>query len=223
MPLLLHLLLKSFAVETGGYNMNKVSVTRALAVITTGYALLVIVAGAAVTPGYSHVRQYISELGASGAAYGELVSWAGFLPVGILLALLLVVALPVARVHGSSRLGLLLFLGSQAIAYISAALAPCDLGCPAEGTATQDLHNLFGILTYMLAAVGLFLLSRAPSLSSAGRAGFMAAGLLWLAAFFLMLAPGLQPWSGLMQRAAETILWLAVLYIAFRMTGEKNR
>lgn len=203
--------------------MNKVSGTRALAVMTTGYALLVIVAGAAVTPGYSHVRNYISELGASGAAYGELVSWAGFLPVGILIALLLIVALPVTRVRGSSRLGLLLFLGSQAIAYVSSALAPCDLGCPMEGTATQNLHNLFGVLTYMLAAVGLFLLSLAPSLFRTGRTGFMIAGFLWLAAFFLMLDPGLQPWTGLMQRVAESILWLAVLYIAFRMTGEKNR
>lgn len=198
--------------------MNRRSVTRALAVFTTGYALLVIVAGAAFTPGYSHIRDHISELGATGAAFGELISRAGFLPVGVLIGLFLVVALPVTRVENSSRLGMLLFLGSQSVAYISAALAPCDLGCPIEGTAMQGLHNLFAVLTYMLAAVGLFLLSRAPSLTTLARTGFTVTGIAWLAAFFLMLDQALQPWAGLMQRVAEMILWLAVLFIAFRMT-----
>lgn len=35
------------------------------------------------TPGYSHVRQSISELGESNAVYGPLVRWVGFVPLGI--------------------------------------------------------------------------------------------------------------------------------------------
>lgn len=82
--------------------MNRVTFSRVLAVLTTAYAVLVIVTGTAITPGYSHIRNYISELGASGAAYGELVSWIGFLPVGVLLAIFLVVALPVVRAQAVS-------------------------------------------------------------------------------------------------------------------------
>lgn len=35
------------------------------------------------TPGYSHTRQSISELGMSGAAFGWLVRWMGFVPLGL--------------------------------------------------------------------------------------------------------------------------------------------
>lgn len=73
---------------------------------------------------------------------------------------------------------------------------------------------MFGVLTYMFGAVGLFLLSR----THVGGWGFMLAGVIWLAAFFLMLGDAMQPWAGFLQRVAETILWLAVLFIAFRMT-----
>jgi hypothetical membrane protein len=35
------------------------------------------------TPGYSHKRQSISELGMSGSVYGSLVRWVGFTPLGL--------------------------------------------------------------------------------------------------------------------------------------------
>jgi hypothetical membrane protein len=35
------------------------------------------------TPGYSHLRQSISELGASNATNGRLVRWVGFVPLGL--------------------------------------------------------------------------------------------------------------------------------------------
>lgn len=35
------------------------------------------------TPGYSHARQSISELGMPGAVYGLLVRWVGFVPLGL--------------------------------------------------------------------------------------------------------------------------------------------
>ena len=46
-------------------------------------ALLVTVVGGAIAPGHSHAANYISELGARGAAHGEVVSLAGFLPIGL--------------------------------------------------------------------------------------------------------------------------------------------
>ena len=42
-----------------------------------------VLAGGAVYPGYDHARQYISELGATGAVTGPAVSWWGFVPSGL--------------------------------------------------------------------------------------------------------------------------------------------
>ena len=55
----------------------------AAAVAATVWAAVVTLVGAAVTPGYSHVAHYISELGANGAPAGLWVSRAGFLPIGV--------------------------------------------------------------------------------------------------------------------------------------------
>lgn len=45
--------------------------------------LAVILLAGYFTPGYSHVRQSISELGISGSVYGLLVRWVGFVPLGL--------------------------------------------------------------------------------------------------------------------------------------------
>lgn len=201
--------------------MNRLLLARGLAVTAAAYAVLVIVAGAALKPGYSHVANFISELGASGTPYGSLVSLAGFLPVGLLLAAFLLLAAPFVRVRGTSRAGYWLLL-SQAVAYVGVAFAPCDAGCPAEGSAIQQLHNLLSLLTYVAAGVGLFMLASAPSLSRTAKVALVLAGIGWLLAFFLMLSPGLAEWRGLIQRGAEAILWGVVLFIAFRMTSEQR-
>jgi hypothetical membrane protein len=73
----------------------KLSAVTALACFVV-MALTVVVAGA-LTPGYSHVSQYISELGARGAPQEWGVRLAGFLPSGILL--LASVRLPMSHSH----------------------------------------------------------------------------------------------------------------------------
>lgn len=195
--------------------MNRLLLARVLAISGAMLSMLVIVIGGALQPRYSHSRQFISELGASGTAYGELVSFGGFLPLGILLAVLVVVAAPLANVKGASRVGFWLFLGSQAVAYSSAAFAPCDIGCPAEGSVSQDMHNLFGLLTYLAAGAGLFLLSSARRPKA--RVMMIALGIAWLAIFFAMVDPAFASWRGALQRVAEIILWGTVLFIAWKM------
>ena len=44
--------------------------------------IVVTAASGCAEPGYSHLSQYISELGADGAAHGALVSRAGFAAIG---------------------------------------------------------------------------------------------------------------------------------------------
>lgn len=196
--------------------MNRTTLARSLAVMATATATAVITGGGAVKGGYSHVSNFISELTAVGSPFAETIALYGFLPIAVLLAAFLVVAAPLVPVRGASRAGYWLLL-TQPVAYISVAVVPCDLGCPAEGSITQGLHNLFGVVTYFGAAVGLVLMSRAPSLSKSASTGFVIAGVLWLAVFVLMLEPALAPWRGFLQRVAEAILWGVVLFIAWRM------
>lgn len=188
----------------------------ALAVLAWDIAMLAI--GGALKPGYSHVSQYISELNATGTPWAAAIGWLGFVPLGLLLAAFLVVAAPLASLRGASRAGWWLLMG-QPLAYVGAALAPCDAGCPATGSVSQDLHNLLGVVTYPAAGLGLLLLAFAPRLSPALRAAFVLASAVWMAGFVAMVVPELAAIRGALQRATEAVLYLVVVLVAYRMLG----
>jgi ribosomal protein S18 acetylase RimI-like enzyme len=121
------------------------------------FAVAVPLIGAWARPGYSHVSQFISELGESGAPGAAWVSAAGFAPIGGLVLVFLALAgrvLPVSRWTLSG----LLCLGAVGAGYLAASLAPCDPGCPATGSLSQAVHNSFGALEYVGAIAGLLLL-----------------------------------------------------------------
>lgn len=189
---------------------------------TVLYGVAFYFVGASLKPGYSQVTHYISELNATGTPWASELGWFGFAPIAILFAAFLVVAQPIARVAGASRTGFLL-LWTQPIAFLGVALAPCDPGCPIGGSVLQQIHDLLGVGTYFPAALGLFLLSYAPDLSSAGKAYFRIAAIAWLLLFLLMLAPEFAPVRGLLQRFADALLGIAVLLIAWRMLGPALR
>lgn len=84
-------------------------------------------------PGYSHLRDYISELGANGAPYADWVNYFGFLPIGVLV-LFVCFMLPAILPKNRITIAACIFLLSLSIAYVGASIAPCDLGCPAEGS-----------------------------------------------------------------------------------------
>lgn len=59
----------------------------------------------------------------------------------------LVMAMQRADTAGTAGIRYLLLM-SVALAYTGAAFARCDLGCPAEGSVRQHLHNLLGVAEY---------------------------------------------------------------------------
>lgn len=174
--------------------------------------------GALLKPGYSHLAQYISELGASGSAHARLISVAGFVPVGLIAAWLLVATARLAPVGGASRFGYWLLL-CEPLAWIGSALAPCDLGCPPGGSISQQLHTLLGVFTYGGTALGLLLLATAPRLRSGFRLLWIALAAAWLLLFVLMATPELAPWRGLLQRLAEWLVYGALCVAAWRLGG----
>jgi hypothetical protein len=145
-------------------------------------------------PGYSHLRDTISELGETGSRDQRLVALAWFLPIG--LALLLVASLVRTESPAASMLALAIALG-----YVGAALFPCDPGSPLSGTWRQSLHNLAGGIEYI--GGGFALMTLARDLGAAFQiAGFVVLG----AAIALSVLPA-TGFRGAIQRVAEICLF----------------
>lgn len=184
--------------------------------------LMVAVAGAR-TPGYSHVSQFISELGATGAPQEGLVRFAGFLPAGVLLlgfCGLALCVLPRSVSVVAGLLGLVLY----AIGYLSAAAFPCEIDCrPAQPSESQLIHSAVGFAGYLLAPLFLFMLSRAarswPNASVLVVAGYLASGAALIG--LVTLSPS-SAMVGLSQRLLEAAVlgWVALfgIYLAKQPT-----
>jgi len=151
--------------------------------------------------------------------HGGLVSYAGFLPIGLLVGVCLAAAGARAGVTGSERIGLFLLM-SVALAYVGAAFARCDLGCPALGSERQQIHNLLGVVEYVGGSAGLMLVSRGlpKAVPLASRGVLALAGIVTLVAFVFVASPDLAPWRGLSQRVAEAALFGALLLIGWQPT-----
>ncbi len=159
-------------------------------------------------PGYSPSRDFISELGAAGAPDAAAVNLT-FLLAGLLFVATCVTTARATR--GSTTAMMLASLVGWS--YVVVAFAPCDAGCPADGSSTQALHNAVGALGYLGGGIGLLLASRAgapvrhapPWLS-------VAAGLLAIGGLVAMGAPELADVRGAAQRVVEggVFVWLLV-------------
>jgi hypothetical protein len=184
-------------------------------VLGAAWLFAMVVAGGATFPGYSHLSQYISELGANGAPHGWLVSYAGFLPVGVLICAFGLFAWLAAPRSVLSALG---FIGVElfSIGYIAAAFFRCDFGCrPEDPSFSQQMHNLFGLVGYLFAPLTLLLLGLAArTWPNAGLLSLWAHVSAALAlAGLLTLAPD-SPFAGLSQRAIEAAMLSWVLSCA---------
>ena len=183
--------------------------------LAAALALIVPLVAGRLEPGYSHRAQFISELGAQGAAHGAVVSVAGFGTIGVLVLAFLVLAhraFPATRRTTAGIFGVALV----GVAYLIAAVFRCDAGCPAEGSLSQLLHNGFGLLEYVGAVVGFALLASAFSVSARWRPfSRLSAGcaLVVAVALVAMLTPALAPERGISQRVAEVAIfgWIAVV------------
>lgn len=165
--------------------------------------LLTIGIGGALYPGYDHARQYISELGATGAITGPAVSWLGFVPSGIAIAAGCLMAAWASRRSGLA-VAMWLLLGWYGASLSAAGVYPCEFECArAEPTFNALMHDLFGgtgYLTAILAAgLGVFVAG------AEGRRGLVVlsviCAIVTTLAFGGVIAES-QP-AGLIQRALE--------------------
>ena len=113
-----------------------------------------VVVSASLRPDYSHLTNFISELGASGTPHAALMNYAGFIPAGLLIAasgVALAAILPRRRLPWISAALVTLFgLGLAASGAVS-----CDPGCPRSGGSLESrIHDIIAPVTFLSLIVG---------------------------------------------------------------------
>lgn len=168
-------------------------------------------------PGYSHLDQAMSELGARGAPTQAFSPWVNNLPLGVLFMLF---AVGVARRFQASCLALLsaALILAHGLASLATGYFACDQGCaPAQPSSAQQIHNLAGLAMFvsltLASALWVFLGKRL--LHSAGFAGFSALCVILAMLTVAMMGKAFAEGQlfGLYQRLnyGTSVLWIAVL------------
>jgi hypothetical membrane protein len=173
-------------------------------------------------PGYSHVSQYISELGESGSTTATLMRDAGFFATGLMHIGFAAVLLFVAG-RGRATVAGATLIAIDGVCRIGAGAFPCDPGCaPLLPSLSQELHGAF-------ARTGFLAMTAVPviwGLSGPGdraQAGFcrysLASGVM---AFGLLVAVvvGSGERVGLYELLASATLSVWLFVFALRITGK---
>lgn len=111
---------------------------------------------ASLRPDYSHVNQFMSELGEAGGHFAWAMNYLGFMLSAILI-LMFVLAfrtrLPRTALNSIGTTLLVVF----AVSMFLAGVYSCDLGCSqTDRSADQKLHDLFSILAFPAFTAGVF-------------------------------------------------------------------
>ena len=133
--------------------------------------------------------------------------------------------------HFISELGAAGVAYSRIINYVgfvptafSAFIFPCDYGCPAEGSFSQNMHNNLGLIYYLIIPVGLFVLGigfRKESMIINSSISF-GATFVFLLGIFMMLNPSQIDLLGLWQRLADYTVVVFLIFMSLFVKGESR-
>jgi hypothetical protein len=204
--------------------LDRANLTRLLLAASVLYVIGFYFIGAAVKPGYSQLSNFVSEYNATGTPWADTLTYAGFVATAALFSGFLVAAAPLVQVSGASRLGFWL-LWSLPFSYLVGAIAPCDAGCPLDGSTSQRLHNAFSVLAYIGMGIGLALVSFAPGFSSfkLRRTFLLVSGTAFPAVFIAMIEPDLAPWRGLLQRSLDVAMAASLVLVVVTILTKSRR
>ena len=198
--------------------MNRKQNARLLLLASILYVIGFYFIGSAIKPGYSQISNFVSEYNAVGTAWAGTLTYAGFFTTAAILSAFLIVAVPLIRAEGASRVGAWL-LWSLPASYFTAVIAPCDAGCPLEGSASQIAHNLLGIVCYFGMGISVLLIAFDSRFSGfkLRRTFLLITGIAFPAVFFLMVQPELDQWAGLLQRLLDIAMAVSLILIVWTL------
>ncbi|WP_161867879.1 DUF998 domain-containing protein [Pseudomonas yangonensis] len=168
-------------------------------------------------PGYSHLDQAMSQLGAQGAPTQGFSAWLNNLPLGVFFVLF---AVGVMRQVRGSRLALFsaVLILVHGLASFATGYFACDQGCaPAQPSLSQQMHNLAGLLMFLSLTLASLLWGFLSSRLLGSRVfGLFSLGCTVLAvATVVLMARAVEAgqWFGLYQRInyGISVIWVAGL------------
>lgn len=196
----------------------------AFSLLVVGFVVqwVAIVWGGAVYPGYDHLQQYISELGATGAVTGAAVSWWGFVPSGLLIGAGCGIGAWLSRRCGLA-IAVWLMLGWYGLTLAAAGVYPCEFECArTEASSNALMHDLYGGTGYLAGILGLVLAVFVARRQ--GRGGLaVLAGLCAVVAVvgFVGVIAETRP-GGLIQRALEGAMALFILAFGWTLLPDRR-
>ncbi|PZW74543.1 uncharacterized protein DUF998 [Pseudomonas sp. 2848] len=168
-------------------------------------------------PGYDHLQQAMSQLGAVGAPTHGFSPWVNNFPLALLFGLFAWGLARRWRYSGLARLsaGLVLL---HAVGSLGTGWFPCDQGCaPLEPSFSQQMHNLSGLLMFLsltLASVlWIWLGKRVAGSPWLGRWSLLCSVLAMITLVLMAKAAQGGELFGLYQRLnyGISVLWVAAL------------
>ena len=173
------------------------------------------------TPTYSHLTQYVSELGAKGAPFRILMNYLGIIPFGLGIGLFSIYAwreLSTNLFHKAASIILIV----TGFLFIVAGFYSCDVGCSFYDLSAEALiHNNSAFTAFILASLAIitFLLGEIKDKSKRDFLGISIAMTLGtIGSFYLMGSTGIaSPFRGLFQRlflASFTIWLIGIAFIS---------
>ena len=204
--------------------MNRAQLTRLLLVTSIVYVIGFYFTGAAIKPGYSQLSNFVSEYNATGTPWAHTLTYAGFVATTALFICFLVAAAPITQVSGVSRVGFWL-LWSIPFSYLVGAVAPCDAGCPVEGSTSQLLHNAFSILAYFGMGISIALVALASGFRpyKLRRTFMLLTGFAFPVVFVAMVQPDFAPWRGLLQRSLDAAMAVSLVLVVVTILATARR
>jgi hypothetical membrane protein len=180
-------------------------------------------------PGYDHVQQAMSQLGAQGSPTQHWSPLANNFPLALLFALF---AWGLARRWRSSKLALLsaALVLLHGLGSLGTGLFPCDQGCaPAEPSNSQQLHNLCGLVMFVSLTLASALWARLGKRLAGSKAlgWFSLACLIAAVVTVMLMAQAAQSGQlfGLYQRLnyGVSVVWVAGLALSSLLPALANR
>ena len=199
-------------------SMNKNALLIFLPVLASLWFLITVIWGGSIYGNYSHISQFISELGATGSPISVYVNYFGFIPTQLFILIFIFLSAIKIPKTKPNIIGLIL-LCVYTLSLTVAAIFPCDFECrPQTATISHKIHILSAIPAYLSGAFAILILSLGLKEWAVSKT-FKNIGLV-LAAVILICFVNLDDSSksvGLVQRLLEASIFFWLILFAIHV------
>lgn len=181
-------------------------------------------------PGYSHINQFISELGANKAPNNQLMNFLGIIPFGLSIVLFSIGSLLVVKKNVLGKIAFVI-LTLTGILFVIAGIFICDEGCNFDNMTQESIiHNLSAFSAFILFIISAIILGMNSFTKKRNNyyVYSLIVGILGMFLFYLISEAGIySEFRGLYQRLflINFLIWLVVIgvYINKLTTTLYNR